>query len=142
MLYIHPIMQLLATLAGAYALFLGWSRFRSLHLGAKAPFARDRHVLVGSAALLVWLGGMLGGIMVARLRWGAFLITGDHAYVGLAMAPLMVFGLISGYYLYRKPARRTLLPLLHGLNNLVLLGLALYQIPEGIEVLEEFVWLS
>lgn len=142
LLYLHPVMQFLATLAGVYALLLGWARFRSLHLGAKSAFARGRHALWGAAALVVWILGMLGGIILARLYWGAFFLTGDHAYIGLAMAPFMVFGLASGYHLYRNPARRTWLPLLHGLNNLLVLGLALFQILEGFEVLEEFIWLS
>ena len=142
MLFIHPVVQLLATFAGAYALFLGWGRFRSLHLGAKAAFYRGRHALAGAFALLLWLGGMLGGIVMARWYWRGFFLTGGHAYVGLAMTPFILFGLITGYYLYRNPARRTRLPLWHGLNNLFLLGLALYQIHEGIEVLEQFVWLD
>ena len=79
---------------------------------------------------------------MARWYWGAFFLTGDHALVGLAMTPFILFGLYSGYYLYRNPAKRTLLPLLHGLNNLLVLGLAIFQILEGIEVLEQFVWLT
>lgn len=51
----------------------------------------------------------------------------------------MLFGLASGLVLDRRKARRTVLPLVHGLANLVLLILALVQVWTGFHVLKVFV---
>ncbi|MGD8564002.1 MAG: hypothetical protein PVG03_15785 [Desulfarculaceae bacterium] len=138
MLYLHPIWQVAATLAAAWALWLGLARLGSLHLGRKAVFRRRWHILAGKAALAGWILGVLGGIAMARLTWHGFFITGAHAYVGLGMLPLMLFGLLSGLYMEKKPALRKVLPLLHGLNNAALLLLALYQFYLGDQVLDQF----
>jgi len=131
-LLIHPVLQLLATLAALYALWLGWSRFRSLHLGAAVRFQRPRHILAGKAALILLLLGLASGLVTVRLAMGGWLVSETHGPVGLACLPLILLGLASGLYLQRRPAPRRLLPLAHGLNNLVLLGLALWQAFTGL----------
>lgn len=122
-----------------WTLALGWRRFRSLHLGQKVRFNRKRHAFLGKLALSAWLMGFFGGVAMARYFWHGYFITGNHAIVGLVMLPLILFGISSGLYLERRPAPRRLLPLLHGLNNLALIALALYQVHEGTEVIEHFV---
>jgi hypothetical protein len=47
------------------------------------------------------------------------------------MLPLGLFGIVSGFFLYLKPKPRRILPALHGINNLVVLILALGQIVTG-----------
>jgi len=47
------------------------------------------------------------------------------------MLPLILFGLFSGLYLNYKKGKRMLLPILHGINNLVVLILSLYQVSSG-----------
>ena len=142
MLFIHPLWQIAATLVAVYALVLALPRAASLHLGHKLAFKRPRHILAGKIALVGLLLGVVGGLVMARLTWGGWLITGAHGVVGLIMAPLMLFGLFSGLRLANTPRPRRLLPLLHGLNNLVLLALALYQFHLGDEVLDAFVKLG
>ena len=132
MLLIHPVLQAIATLLGLYALWLGWARVRSLHLGQKTVFARPRHILMGKIALVLWLLGLIGGLVVVRLFMGGWLVSGLHGPMGLACLPFIAFGLASGIYLERRPAARRVLPLLHGLNNLILLLLALWQAISGI----------
>ena len=51
--------------------------------------------------------------------WRGFLITGGHGKVALVMAPLILFGFASGLYMNIKKKQRRVLPLLHGMNNLV-----------------------
>lgn len=126
-LWIHPLMQAAATLLGIYVLHLGLQRARSNHLGQKVPFAWKNHVRWGRWAIGLWMLGTLGGIVVARLEWGVFLATGSHAQVGLVFFALALFGYLSGHIMDKKKKRRAALPLVHGLVNLTLVALALWQ---------------
>lgn len=139
MLYLHPVAQITATLLCLYALWLGWARLKSLHLGRQTRFQRQRHALAGGMGLGLMTLGVFGGLIMARLYFGGWLLTGEHGVIGLVMLPFMLFGLASGWALYQRPGPRKLLPLLHGLNNLLVLILAVLQIWEGSEVIEHFV---
>ena len=130
-LSIHPFAQLGAILLAFYAAYLGFQRTRSLHLGKTVKFLRGRHVITGSIALISMLGGIAAGfIMVNR-----YLLSPDmglHEVVAMIMLPLGLFGIFSGFFLYLNPKNRTILPAIHGLNNLIILVLALTQIITGI----------
>jgi uncharacterized membrane protein YfcA len=130
MLSIHPIAQLGAILLGFYAAYLGLQRTRSLHFGQSEKFLRQRHGIIGSIGLLSMLGGIgAGSIMVNR-----YLLNPDmglHVAIAMIILPLGLFGLFSGLYLYLTPKPRKILPALHGINNLVVLILALGQIVTG-----------
>jgi uncharacterized membrane protein YozB (DUF420 family) len=139
MLFVHPSLQLLSMVVALYALFWGIQRFRFLHLHTKALFNWKRHVYAGSASLLLWIAGVVGGVSMVYLYWDSFLMTGAHGRTALIMLPLMLFGLISGIYMHRVRKRRTFLPLLHGLNNLVVIILAFSQIRTGWWVLTVYV---
>lgn len=139
LLYIHPALQIIAILLTVYALVLGLPRLASLHLGQKRRFARERHIRVGEIALGLMILGTVGGLVMVRIFWRGWLVTGEHGEHGLIMLPFMLFGLISGLYMARSPRPRRLLPLVHALNNLLVLGLALHQAWEGREVIEKFI---
>lgn len=140
MLYFHPLFQALATLVGLYALILGVNRFRSNHLGQRAVFQWKRHVLVGRLVIGGWTLGMVGGLMMARMYWGATLITGPHWQTAFWMLPLLAFGYVSGEVMNRLKQPRTVLPLLHAINNVLLLALAIRQFFTGWQVLKDFVF--
>jgi nitric oxide reductase large subunit len=138
-LVIHPIFQFLAILLALYAFSLGLQRFQSLHLHQTVVFPWKRHAVLGEIALGVLLAGMVGGITVVYLyRHGVFL-TGIHGEVALMMVPFMIFGLVSGLYMNHKKKRRRILPLIHGLNNLLVLLMAVSQIVSGWWVYRAFV---
>jgi len=59
--------------------------------------------------------------------------------MALVMLPLILFGLFSGLYMDRRKKKRTLLPLLHGINNMVVLALVGYQITTGWWVVNVYV---
>jgi hypothetical protein len=139
MLNIHPIIQASATLLSLYVLYLGLMRFRFLHLKHKTAFNWQRHVRLGEIVIPLWLVGLVGGLIMTRLTWPAFLITGIHAFVGLSMAPFLIFGLMSGLYMNRVKKKRTWLPLIHGMNNLLVVILALTQSWTGYQVYRMFV---
>jgi len=139
MLVIHPIIQILALLLILYVFYLGLKRFRFLHLHQKTAFQWRRHVALGGIALGVLLAGMLGGIAIVYISWHGLFITGIHGKVALVMAPFIIFGLVSGLYMNHKKKQRKILPFIHGLNNLVVLIMAIGQIISGLWVYRAFV---
>lgn len=130
-LSIHPAAQLAAILLAFYAAYLGFQRASSLHFGRSARFLRERHVIIGTISLVSMLGGVAAGsIMVSR-----YLLNPDtalHEAVAMIILPLGVFGIFSGFFLYLNPKQRRILPAIHGINNLVILILALMQIGTGV----------
>lgn len=139
MLWLHPSLQLFATLIGMYAAYLGLARFQSQHLGKSVQFQWKRHVTFGRIAILLWMVGLAGGLLVARFKWNVNFVTGLHYKTAFTMFPLMVFCAASGIYMDKKKAKRTILPILHGIGNLILLGLALFQIRTGWQVIQDFI---
>jgi len=135
-LWLHPATQFLATLASLYVLFLGVIRLRSAHLGHKGlVFPWRRHVLLGTAVLSTWALGFAFGLGVTWWSWGEIFSTGRHHQVALVMLPLIAFGLGSGIIMDRAKAKRTILPLAHGIANTVLVLLALWQLSTGSRLL-------
>jgi hypothetical protein len=129
-LSIHPVAQLGAILLAFYAAYLGFQRTRSLHFDKSVTFLRERHVIAGTIALVSMLGGIAAGfIMVNR-----YLLNPDmglHVTVAMIMLPLGLSGIVSGFFLYLNPKQRKILPAIHGINNLVVIILALAQIVTG-----------
>ncbi|SOB59334.1 conserved membrane protein of unknown function [Pseudodesulfovibrio profundus] len=139
MLWVHPFLQICATIIGLYAGYHGVKRLLSQHAGLKIPFNWKQHVTIGRIAIGLWMLGMAGGLTVARLKWEVNFVTGAHYKIAFTMLPLMIFGAVSGYYMDKNKAKRTLLPLAHGVCNLLLVGLALYQIRTGWQVIKDFI---
>ena len=139
MLGIHPIFQCLAILLALYVFFLGLQRFRFLHLHHKTVFHWRQHVALGTIALGVLLAGMAGGIAIVYITWHGLFITGIHGKIALVMAPFIIFGLMSGLYMNHTKRKRRILPFVHGLNNLIVLIMAISQIISGSWVYRAFV---
>ena len=139
-MWIHPVLQTLALVLSLYVLALGWVRFAFAHLGKKGIiFAWKRHVLLGKIVLCAWASAYVIGLGAAWWGWQSVFITGTHYQVGLAMLPLIAFGLASGLAMDRVKAKRTALPLAHGAVNALLVLLALYQLFTGILILRDMV---
>jgi len=83
--------------------------------------------------------GMAGGITMVRIYWHRFFMTGIHGKVALVMIPFILFGFFSGFYMNTVKKKRTILPLIHGINNFCTLILALSQIMTGLMVYYHFV---
>jgi hypothetical protein len=62
-------------------------------------FRWRRHVASGEIALGVLLAGMARGIAIGYITWHGFFIRGIQSKVALIMAPLIIFGLVSGVYI-------------------------------------------
>ena len=139
MLAIHPIIQYVAIILILYVLFLGFQRFRFLHLQKKVVFQWRRHVILGIISLGVLCVGMGVGILMVYVYWHGFFITGIHGILGLVMIFFIMCGLLSGLYMNYHKKKRKLLPIIHGLNNLCILLLACIQIMTGWKVYQAFV---
>ena len=130
-LSIHPAAQLVAILFAYYAAYLGLQRTKSLHFSKTTNFRRERHVIFGTFALVSMLGGIAAGfIMVSRYMANPDM--GLHVAGALVLLPLVLFGIFSGFFLYLNPGKGKILPALHGINNMVILILALFQIVTGV----------
>ncbi len=126
LLSIHPAVQFTAILLAYYAAYLGLQRTQSLHFGKTAKFQREQHVIAGPIALVAMLGGLAAGhIIVARFIQNSDM--GLHKNIATALLPFLLFGLLSGFYLYFKPEKRKIIPAIHALNDLLIL-LLLMQI--------------
>jgi hypothetical protein len=60
-------------------------------------------------------------LAVVYWSWRTVLMTGTHGQIAMLLLPLLVFGLISGIFMHRFKKKRTVLPLIHGLNNLLVI---------------------
>ncbi len=139
MLWIHPLVALVACAAAAYVLHLGFVRFQAQHLGRKGvQFLWKRHVTLGNAAVAAWTASLLLGLGGAWYGWNAVLITGQHHVVALVMAPLMLFGYLSGRIMDKTKKRRRLLPLAHGACNALLVLLTVLQGVSGFQLAAAF----
>ena len=139
LLFVHPLVQMIAIVLVGYTFVLGLQRFRSKHLRQPVSFAWQRHVWLGSTALLTLTGGVAAGLLIVFLFWHRLLLTGLHGRSAIVLLPFLLFGLISGWRLHTVKRKRTVLPIIHGINNTVVLGLCLLQIASGIAVLRKFV---
>jgi len=139
MLIIHPILQIVTTLLALYVLLLGAGRFRRLHLRQKTLFRWKRHVWLGTVTLLLWTLGLVLGLIMTKVRWHDVLITGNHGKGLFFLLPLILFGLISGWYMNTYKKQRIILPFIHGSANLLLIILALLQTKTGWQVYKNFV---
>ena len=131
LLSIHPAAQLAAILLAFYAAYLGFQRTRSLHYNKQTKFLRRRHAVTG----FIGLSSMVGGIAAGVFMVDRYLLNPDmalHKAAAMLLLPLGLFGIISGLFLYFKPGPRKYLPAIHGINNGIVLCLAVAQIITGI----------
>ncbi|KAB1440890.1 DUF4079 family protein [Pseudodesulfovibrio senegalensis] len=138
MLWIHPLLQAVATLLALNVAYLGVERFAGRHLGARRTFLWKRHVRLGLIAELLWLGGLVGGLLMVRMSWSANFVTGNHYKVAFAMLPFMALSMGTGLFMNSNRKKRTLLPLVHGAAGGILLLMALYQVVSGWRVVQDF----
>ena len=130
----HPALMALTLLLALWVAWQGVSRARFSLLGHKVAFNWKGHTLWGLVVMGLWLAGMAAGSIVTALVYGHAGVFGIHRSIAMAMLPLILFGAASGLYMDRAKRPRKLLPILHGVLNLVLLLLALGQLATGIAI--------
>jgi len=138
MLWIHPILQLVATGIALYALHLGWARFQVNHMNKKLKFLWMDHVKFGKTAHILWMAGLVLGQYAVSKEWGSNGVTGNHYWLGQLMMPCIAAGYITGVTMDRNKKKRPYMPLVHGVFNIIAVLLAIAEIVTGSMVIREF----
>lgn len=140
LLFLHPLAMGFVILLSSFVLILGLRRALQAHFGMRIQFSWGHHVFWGKLALLAFIGGLIFGATVTYVFWGAVGATGLHFRSAVyIICPLAVIGLLTGHYMDRIKKKRTLLPILHGVNNIILVCVAIFQVWTGMWVLQNFV---
>jgi uncharacterized membrane protein YozB (DUF420 family) len=138
MLWIHPILQLVATGLAVYVLALGWTRFLANHFGKRGRFLWADHVKLGKITHILWMAGLVLGQFAVTKAWGDNGVTGNHYIIGQMIMPCIAGGYITGVIMDRDKKTRRYLPLVHSVFNIMALLLALAQVATGWMVVQEF----
>lgn len=137
LLWIHPIAQALTALLALYVLTLGLSRFASRHLGKQTVFKWNRHVMLGKVVVAVWALGALGGLSVTYLTYGKIFTGSLHFRIGMIMLPVLLITYLTGTRLDRRRDQSNILPVVHLVNNVILLILAAIQVYTGLGIVQK-----
>jgi hypothetical protein len=137
LLWIHPIAQALIALLALYVLRLGLSRFASRHLGKSTVFQWNRHVMLGKVVVVVWALGALGGLGVTYLSYGKLFTESLHFKIGIIILPVLLVTWLTGTRLDRRRNQSKILPVVHLLNNVLLLILAAIQVVTGLAIVQK-----
>ena len=134
LLWIHPIFQGLIAVLAVYVLWLGLTRAASRHFGRKTTFPRQRHVLLGKVVVVAWGLGALGGVTMTYLHFGKIYPESLHFRIGLVMVVLLVIAWMTGTRMDRQRNQSNVLPVVHLVNNALLMILAVVQLVTGIGI--------
>jgi len=136
LLWIHPIAQALTAFLALYVLRLGLSRFASRHLGKRTVFQWNRHVMLGKVVVAVWALGALGGLSVTYLTYGKLFTESLHFKIGIIMPLVLLVTWLTGTRLDRRRDQSNILPVVHLVNNVLLLTLAAIQVVTGFGIVQ------
>jgi len=117
MVFIHPIITILAILSGIYTGYLGWKRFQFKRgHGSASDFPWQKHIQWGKRFYaLLWIGFLIGLGFLSYLK-GQIFTAGFHAYLGILILLLFSIGVYLGLRL-SKGKRSDRLALIHmGIN--------------------------
>ena len=134
LLWIHPIAQALTAFLALYVLRLGLSRFASRHLGKTTVFQWNRHVMLGKVVVAVWALGAIGGMSVTYLTYGKLFTESLHFRIGITILPVLLITWLTGTRLNRRRDQSNILPVVHLVNNILLLILAGIQVVTGLGI--------
>lgn len=137
MLWIHPLLQIIATGIALYALHLGWIRFQTNHFGKQGVFPWKEHAKFGKYAHILWMAGLVLGQYAVSKEWGRNGITGTHYWLGQLMMPCIAAGYITGVVMERNKMDRKYMPLVHGVFNIVAALLALALLVTGSAIIKD-----
>ena len=134
LLWIHPIVQALTALLALYVLRLGLSRFASRHLGKTTVFQWNRHVMLGRVVVVVWALGAIGGLTMTYLTYGKLYTESLHFKIGIAILLVLLITFHTGTRLNRRRNQSNILPVVHLVNNILLLVLVGIQVVTGLDI--------
>jgi hypothetical protein len=130
----HPVLMALTLLLALWVAWQGVNRARFSLLKQKVAFNWKGHTRYGLVVMGLWLAGAVGGSIVTDMLHGIPDAYELHEGTASVMLALIAFGGLSGLYMDRKKAKRKLLPILHGVANMLLVLLALAQLVTGLVI--------
>ena len=133
-LSLHPILQVCTVATVYYVFSLGLKRFLQQQLGKSIVFPWKRHVFWGKTAIILVMLGYASGLAAVYYTFRVIGFTGDHHDVAEALFPLLFFGFASGWFMDSRKKKRKVLPLLHGVNNLLVVLLFAFQVFSGLRL--------
>jgi hypothetical protein len=136
LMWIHPIVQGLTLILALYVLWLGLNRFASRHLKKKTAFKWQRHVTLGKLVVVIWALGGLGGLLVTYISYGKIFPESLHFQIGMATLVLLAVAWLTGVRMDRNRNQSDMLPVVHLVNNAVLLVLVVIQLVTGIGIVQ------
>ena len=131
----HPVLMALTLLLALWVAWQGVNRARFSLYKHKVAFNWKGHTRYGLVVMGLWLAGAVGGSIVTDMLHGIPDAYELHEGTASVMLALILFGTVTGLYMDRKKAKRTILPVLHGVANLLLLLLAVGQLVTGVAIL-------
>jgi hypothetical protein len=131
----HPVLMVLTLLLALWVAWQGVNRARFTLLKQKVAFNWKGHTRYGLVVLGLWIAGAVGGSVVTDMLHGIPDAYELHEGVASIMLALIAFGGLTGLYMDRKKAKRTIMPVLHGAANMLLLVLAVAQLVTGLVIL-------
>jgi len=140
MVFIHPIIILLAILSGGYTGYLGWKRFQFKRGRASASdFPWQKHIQWGKRFyILLWIGFLAGLGLLLYLK-GEIFATGFHAFLAIFILFLFSIGVYMGVRL-SKGKGTDRLALKHMGMNYSAFFFVLIQIVLGVILLTLFLY--
>jgi len=136
LLWIHPIVQSLTAVLALYVLWLGLSRFASRHLGRRTVFQWNRHVMLGKVVVAVWALGAVGGTFMTYMAYGKIFTESLHFRIGILILAVLLVTWLTGTRLDRRREQSNVLPIVHMVNNVLLLILVAIQAVTGIGIVQ------
>ncbi len=132
---LHPLIQVVGAILGAYALWLGAARFQDRRTGRTPPrFAWKRHVAAGKAAVILWLTGIAVAVFLLAVVYGVRPGPMPHIVVGFLAIPVALAVLFTGAKLNGggvEASRRAAWAAAHGLVALLLCAMVVFQAVSG-----------
>lgn len=138
MVFIHPMVIVLAILSGIYTGYLGWKRFQFKRGRASiSDLSWQKHIRWGKRFyFLLWMSFLIGLGSLLFLK-GEIFTTGLHAYLALLILSLFSIGVYLGTRLSKGKGTDRLALIHMGINYSTFL-LVLIQIVLGVTFLTFF----
>jgi hypothetical protein len=92
--------------------------------------------MLGKVVVAVWALGALGGLSVTYLTYGKIFTESLHFRIGIIMLPVLLVTWLTGTRLDRRRDQANILPVVHLVNNVLLLILAALQVVTGIGIVQ------
>ena len=140
MMFLHPMIILLAILSGGYTGYLGWKRFQFKRGRAStSDFPWQKHIQWGKRFYILLCIGFLAGLASLFYLKGKVFTTGFHAYLAVLILILFSIGVSIGIRLSKRK-KTDHLALIHMGINYSAFFFVLIQIVLGVILLTFFLY--